>query len=495
MTSKAYVAVDLGASSGRHVLGHFDGERLRLEEAYRFENGPVEVAGNLHWDALSQWSHIKQGLRAAKATGTEIVSVGVDTWGVDFALLGRNDELLGNPYHYRDSRTNGMMEKAFAVVPREEIFQATGLQFMQFNSLYQLLAMKERQSSILEAAERLLMMPDLFHWLLTGVKCNEMSDVSTSQCYDPTTGDWAFGMLDRFGLPRKIFGEIVQPGTVLGGMRGLVAEETGLANVKTVLPGCHDTASAVAAVPAASQPGMRPDWCYVSLGTWALMGVETPAPVVNARTSQLNFTNEGGVARTNRLLKNIAGLWLVQECRRVWQTAGKLYDWDALTKLAEAQPAFSAFVNPDAGEFLAPGDMPEAIRVFCQKTGQAAPTEDGAVIRCALESVAMKFRQVFAWCEELAGGRLDTIHIVGGGVKNRLICQMAADACGRRVVAGPIEATAVGNLMMQAIAMGDVGSLAEARRIVARSFEVEEYLPRNTAAWDEAYSRFQRITE
>ena len=494
MAEKAYLAVDIGASSGRHVLGQFDGRSLKLEEVFRFENGPVEVAGNMHWDLLRQWSQICQGLRAAGSkTNGKIVSVGVDTWGVDFGLLGRNDELLGNPYHYRDARTNGMMEKAFSIVPREEIFRHTGLQFMQFNTLYQLLAMKLGGSPILDVAETLLMMPDVFHWLLTGVKSNEMTDVSTSQSYDPVKGDWAWPLLEKFGLPSKIFGPISQPGTTLGPLRKNLAADTGLSAMQVVLPGTHDTASAVMAVPAASRPGQRPDWCYISLGTWALMGIESPKPVVTDQVLKLEFTNEGGVGGTTRLLKNIAGLWLVQECRRGWNQSGGNFSWDDLNRLAAAQPPLKSFVDPNASEFLAPSDMPEAIRRYCKRTAQAVPEEKGAILRCALESLAMKFRQVLGMCEQLAGGRIETIHIVGGGTQNRQLCQFAADACGRRVVAGPVEATATGNVMMQAVAAGDVSSIAEAREVIRRSFAVEQYEPKNTAAWDEAYQRFLKI--
>ncbi len=494
MAQKAYLAVDMGASSGRHVLGLFDGQRLQLEEVYRFENGPVEADGHLFWDLLGQWSHVRQGLRAAGSKcGNSIASVGVDTWGVDFGLLGRGDELLGNPYHYRDSRTNGMMEKAFGIVSRDEIFRHTGLQYMQFNTLYQLLAMKLAGSPLLDIAESLLMIPDLFHWLMTGVKCNEMTDASTSQFYNPVKGDWATELLDQFSLPTRILGRIAQPGTTLGPLRANLAAETGLGAAKVVLPGSHDTASAVMAVPAHSLPGARPDWCYISLGTWALMGIESPQPVVNDAVLKLNFTNEGGIGGTTRLLKNITGMWLVQECRRVWNQAGENFDWEALNQLSAAQPPLRAFVNPDATDFLAPGNMPEAICAFCRKTGQAVPEQKGAVLRCALESIAMKFRQVLGMCEQLAGGRIETIHIVGGGTQNRQLCQFAANACGRRVVAGPIEATATGNLMMQAVAAGDVASIAQARDVIRHSFPVEEYEPQDTAAWEEAYGRFCKV--
>ncbi len=494
MAEKLYLAVDMGASSGRHVVGRFDGRRLVLEEVHRFENGPVEVAGSLHWDLLAQWSHILAGLRAAAGKfGDRITSIGVDTWGVDFGLLARGDQLLGNPYHYRDKRTNGMMEKAFSIVGREEIFRHTGLQFMQFNTLYQLLAMKLAESPLLDVADSLLLMPDLFHWLLTGEKCNEFTDASTTQFFDPVKHDWARELLTKFGLPTHLLGTIAEPGTNLGRLRASVAESTGLNSTEVVLPGTHDTASAVMAVPAASVPDQQPDWCYISLGTWALMGIESPQPVVTDQVLQRNFTNEGGVGGTIRLLKNICGLWLVQECRRVWNQSGRQWGWEDLNRLSAAAKPLVSFIDPDAGDFLAPQDMPQAIRQFAERTGQPVPEDEGAVLRCALDSIAMKFRHVLAMCEELAGRRIETIHIVGGGVQNRQLCQAAADACNRRVLAGPIEATATGNLMMQAVAAGDVGSIAEARAVIRNSFDMEEYEPKNTAAWDEAYDRFLRL--
>ncbi|OHB85162.1 MAG: carbohydrate kinase [Planctomycetes bacterium RBG_16_64_12] len=494
MAEKAYLAIDMGASSGRHVAGHFDGERLRLEEVYRFDNGPVDVAGSLYWDLLAQWSHVIAGLRAVGSRFPDgIASVGVDTWGVDFGLLGRGDVLLGNPSHYRDARTNGMLEQACSIVPRAEIFEHSGLQFMQFNTLYQVLAMKLARSPLLEMAETLLMIPDLFHWLLTGQKSNEFTDATTTQFYNPVKGDWATELLEKFDLPTGILGPIAQPGTNLGPLRKSLAAETGLSTAEVVLPGTHDTASAVMAVPAASQPGARPDWCYISLGTWALMGVESPEPVVNDKVLKLNFTNEGGVGGTIRLLKNITGMWLGQQCRRVWNQAGRNWDWEDLKRLSAAAKPLVTFINPDAHDFLAPTDMPEAIRQFARNTGQPVPDDEGAVLRSALESIAMKFRHVLGMCEELCGGRIETIHIVGGGIQNRQLCQAAADACARRALAGPIEATATGNLMMQAVAAGDVGSIAQAREVIRNSFSVEEYEPRNTAAWDEAYGRFLGI--
>lgn len=494
MAEKAFLAIDMGASSGRHVLGLFDGQKLRLEEIYRFENGAVETDGRLYWDLLGLWSEVQQGLRAAGARyGDEIAGIGVDTWGVDFGLLAAGDELLGNPYHYRDRRTNDMPERAFSIVSREEIFRHTGLQFLQFNTLYQLLAMKLAGSPLLDAAETLLMIPDLFHWLLTGVKCNEMTEASTSQFYNPVTGDWATELLEKFSLPTDILGRIEQPGTNLGPLRSNLAAQNGLAAANVILPASHDTGSAVMAVPAQSQPGSRPDWCYISLGTWALMGIESPRPVINDTVLKLNFTNEGGVGNTSRVLKNITGMWLLQECRRIWNHAGRSWDWEDLNRLSAAAEPLVSFINPDAADFVAPADMPGTICAFCERTGQTVPADEGAVLRCALDSLALKFRQVLGMCEELVGGRMETIHIVGGGTQNRQLCQAAADACGRRVVAGPIEATAIGNVMMQAVSTGDVASIAEAREVIRRSFAVEEYEPQNTAAWDAAYEKFLKI--
>jgi rhamnulokinase len=487
MADRAYLAVDLGASSGRVLAGLFDGSRLRLEEVHRFDNGGIAVGPRLYWDLLAQWTHVCQGLRAAaKKHGRAVRSVGVDTWGVDFALLGRGDELLGNPRHYRDRHTDAMLERAFARVPREEIFAATGLQFMQFNTLYQLLALQEARSPLLASAESFLMMPDLFHWLLTGQKTNEATNASTTQFYNPMDRRWATGLLERFGLPTRMLGNLIEPCTRLGPLLPQVAEETGLAGGSCVAPGTHDTASAVAAVPAAPQPA----WCYLSSGTWSLMGVESPRPVINDLCRQLNFTNEGGIGGTTRLLKNITGLWLLQECRRAWSQAGRQWSWDELNALADAAPPLASLVDPDHASFMAPGDMPRAIRDYCASTGQSVPQDEGAVVRTALESLALKYRLVLSWLEQLVGHRIDVIHIVGGGVQNRRLCQATADATGRRVVAGPVEATAIGNVMAQATADGAVGSLAEAREVIRRSFEVTEYEPCNTAAWDEAFGRF-----
>lgn len=495
MAEKAYLAVDMGASSGRHVIGRFNGERIALEEVHRFANGGHDVAGSFVWSLPTQWADIVHGLRAAGMQDHSIQSIGVDTWGVDFGLLGKNDTLLGNPHHYRDARNNGMMERAIEAVGREEIFRHTGLQFLPFNTLYQFLAMKTGESPLLEIAERMLMMPDLFHWLMTGEKANEFTNATTTQFYNPVEDRWATELLEQLDLPTHLLGNVVKPGTALGPLRAELADDTRLKNAKVIVPGTHDTASAVMAVPTSSPVGEAPDWCYVSLGTWALMGIESPKPVVDSSVLARNFTNEGGVGGTMRLLKNICGLWLVQECRRIWNQAGKDWDWEDLNRLTAAAPAHGALIDPDAEDFLAPKSMPEAIVEFARRTGQTPPENEGAVLRCALESLAMKFRHVLGMCEELAGRRIETIHIVGGGTRNRQLCQMAADATGKLVVAGPIEATAIGNIMMQAVAMGDVADIQEAREVIRNSFEVETYEPSDTTAWDDAYGRFVELLQ
>ena len=494
MGEKAFLAIDMGASGGRHVAGLFNGRRLQLDEVYRFNNGPVLAADRLYWDVLGQWSHIRQGLRAASAAHLgKIVSVGVDTWGVDFGLIGHGGELLGNPYNYRDKRTEGMLARALERVGREDIFGFTGVQFMQINTLYQLFAMRLGGSPLLDMAENLLLMPDLFHWLLTGVMANEITNATTTQCYNPRARNWAYPLLEKLEIPTAILGQLVPPGTRLGPLRSSVVADVGLSGVEVVLPGTHDTASAVMAVPVRNLVPGQTDWCYISSGTWSLMGVEVPEPIVTEECVALNFTNEGGVGGTTRVLKNIAGLWLVQECRRIWNQAGASFRWQDLNHLSAAAPPLVSLINPDDSRFLAPADMPAAIREYCRETGQPVPTNEGAVIRTAIESLALKYRQVLSWLERLVGNRIATIHIVGGGTQNLQLCQAAADACQRPVVAGPIEATAIGNLLVQAIASHELGSIAEAREIVRQSFAVETYEPRDTAGWDEAYGRFLKL--
>ena len=480
-TTKKLLAFDLGAESGRALIGDFDGERLSLDIVHRFPNGGVATLDSLHWDVLRLYGEMVNGLRKAAEHGP-IASVGVDTWGVDFALLGRGGTLLGNPRHYRDPHTEGIMEQAFAKVPKNEIFRRTGIQFMRFNSLFQLLALQRARSPLLDMAETLLFIPDLFHYWLTGIKVNEYTDASTSQMLDPATRTWARDLIAQFGLPEKMLGTIVKPGTVLGPLRAGVGGPTG---VPVIAPATHDTAAAVAGVPAQGD-----SWAYISSGTWSLMGAEIAEPLTHERVHAVNFTNEGGVGGAIRLLKNIMGLWLVQECRRVWERAGQQYSYDALMRLASEAPPFVSLVNPDDETFVLPADMPRALAAYCRRTGQPEPQGPGPIVRCALESLALKYRWVLERLEELLGKRLGTIHIVGGGCNNTLLCQLCADACRRQVAAGPVEATAIGNILTQLLGLGLIASLDEGRAIVRRSFDVTAYEPGQADGWDEAYGRF-----
>jgi len=486
-----YLAFDLGAESGRAVLGRLDDDTLELATLCRFPNGPVRTLGFYHWDVLRLYGEIVEALALYRRQhGKALDGLGLDTWGVDFALLDRNGRLLGNPYHYRDPRTEGMLEAALRTVPREEVFEQTGIQFMEINTLYQLLAMKRGGDPALDEARTLLMMPDLLNYWLTGDITCEFSDATTTQCFNPRTRDWAWDLLDRLGLPKDIFRPVIQPGTIIGQLHPSVAEETGLDAVPVIAPACHDTGSAVAAVPARDR-----DFCYISSGTWSLMGVEVTEPVITDDSLRFNFTNEGGVCGTFRLLKNIMGLWLVQECRRTWAAQGEEYSYADLAQLASEAPPFGPLVNPNAHEFLRPGDMPERLRAYCARTGQPQPQGVGETIRCALESLALCYRWVLEKLELMLGRELGTIHIVGGGCQNELLCQLAADATQRTVLAGPVEATAAGNVLMQALARGRVGSLDELREVVRRSFGLVEYTPRTVQGWDQAYSRFLALQE
>jgi rhamnulokinase len=484
--SKNYLAIDLGAESGRAILGQFDGAHLTLKEVHRFPNTPVRLIDGLHWDALRLFGEMKYSISAAvQETGGHLDGIGLDTWGVDYGLLDRQGVLLSNPYHYRDSRTDDMVEAAFSIVPREEIFEETGIQFMQLNTLYQLFSMVKTGSPILDIAETFLTMPDLFNYWLTGRKCCEFTNATTTQCYNPRHGIWAYDMLERLDIPSFIFPEIIRTGSVMGSLLPDLARDMGVPHIPVIAPACHDTGSAVAAV-----PGQGDSYAWISSGTWSIMGVTVNEPVINAQTLAYNFTNEGGVNDTYRLSKNIMGLWLVQECRRTWGQQGEDYSYEDLTRSAAAATPLRSIINPDANEFLKPGDMPTRIREFCQRTGQPVPETTGAVVRCALESIALRYRWVIESLEELLVRRLETIHIMGGGTKNRLLSQLTADATGRQVITGPVEATATGNLLTQALALGEIASLDDIRTIVCQSFDVETFDSKPSEAWDRAYDRF-----
>lgn len=494
MKTQCYLGVDLGAESGRVMAGLWDGKRIRIEELHRFSNGPVELGGTLRWDVLRLWTEIQHGLGlAARKFGKSVKSVGVDTWGVDHVLLSKSNELLAQPFHYRDARTNGVMARAFRRVPREKIFAATGLQFMEINTLYQLLAWQKNNPEILEAAHCLLMMPDFFHWCLSGARVAEFTDATTTQFFHPTKRAWSYDLLKSFNLPSKILPEVVQPGTRIGSLRKSVANRTGLTEIAVIAPASHDTGSAVASVPT-SQTGQG-TWAYLSSGTWSLMGLEVREAQLSKRVLDFNLTNEGGVDGTYRLLKNITGLWLVQQCKRAFEAKGKKVDYSHLVHLAKATAPLRSFIDPDDSRFGNPPDMPAAIRSFCKKTRQPIPDSEGALVRCALESLALKYQTVLDCLEQVSGKRVDVIHIVGGGSRNALLNQFTADACNRPVLAGPVEATVFGNVLMQARACSEIDSLAELRSIVRNSCEIQNFTPKpsQVSAWQEARMRFTAL--
>ncbi|HUT52762.1 MAG TPA: rhamnulokinase family protein [bacterium] len=487
-----FLAIDIGAGSGRAVLGRFKDERLEMEEAHRFPNGGAEIRGTLCWDAPRLYAEVVEGIkRGAAVAGGRLAGVGVDTWGVDFGLLGEHGQLLANPVHYRDARTDGIMERVFEVVPREKIFETTGIQFLQFNTLFQLVAMRLLKSPELDSARTLLMMPDLMNYFLCGKKVSEFTIATTTQFYDPVKKDWARDLLAALGLPAAILPGIVAPGTVLGPLAGEAARAAGDAPV--IAPACHDTGSAVAAVPV--DPSLKPgEWAYLSSGTWSLMGIEVREPIINERSLARNFTNEGGVDGTFRFLKNISGLWLIEECRRAWREAGESDpDYGEMESWALSAAPFRAFIDPDHPGFLRPANMPGAIAEFCRATGQPAPAGKGEFIRCILESLALKYRLTRDRIEDISGRKIRVLHVVGGGSRNHLLNRFTADALEIPVLAGPAEATSIGNLVIQAIASRVIPDLASARALIRNSFPLKTHEPAGRQKWDEAMERFLAV--
>ena len=487
-TSRNYLALDLGAESGRAILGVLGSGRLTLQEVHRFSNIPVRVPEGLQWDVLHLWSEIKAGFTASVKNGLRLDGIGLDTWGVDFALLDRKGALLANPFHYRDARTDGMLDEAFRRMPRADIFANTGIQFMQINTLYQLLSMSVKKSALLDVAQTLVMLPDLFNYWLSGRITNEFTNATTTQCFDPNKRSWAIPVLDAIGIPSRLFHSVTESGSVIGTLLPAVADETQAGEIPVVLPACHDTGSAVAAVPAQNQ-----DFAWISSGTWSIMGAEVLKPIVNEKALEYNFTNEGGVFGTWRFSKNITGLWLVQECRRTWQHQGEDLTYDEITQLASKAKPFLAVIDPDDGLFLHPGNMPERIQKYCADTNQTVPQTKGEIVRVVLECMALKYLWVLERLEELSRKHYEPIHIIGGGTKNRLLNQFTADCTQRKVIAGPVEATAIGNILLQAIALGHLASLSEARALIRSSFAPEVYEPNSIAGWDEAYARLQKV--
>jgi len=484
---RAYLALDFGAESGRAILARLHSGVLVTEEIRRFKNEAVESGGSLHWDVSKLWWEVQSALEGLKET--DLAGIGVDAWGVDYALLGERGELLQNPYHYRDPRTHGVMKEVFGKVAREEIYESTGIQFMPINTIYQLYAAMRDTPALLKRAQKLVMIPDLFHYWLTGRAVCEYTNATTTQLVNPVTRTWARELITRLGLPSHLLTEIVEPGTRIGTLLPSISRGSTLSGTAVIAPATHDTGSAVAAISA------REGTAFLSSGTWSLLGTELDAPVISAEALRLNFTNEGGVDGTTRLLKNVMGLWMLQCCRHSWSAQGRSYEHSELLDLALREDSFRCLVDPDHLSFLRPADMPAAIDQFCARTHQPFPKTQGAYVRTILESLAFKYRLVVHNLEQLIRRPIEKIRVIGGGAKNRLLNQMTADATGRSVLAGPAEATAVGNVGMQMLATGGATSLKEVRNIVDRSFPVDRFEPLDTGKWDRHAERFEQYCE
>ena len=485
--TKRVLAFDFGASSGRAIIGCFDGDKITLEEVHRFSNDPVSVGGTVYWDVLRLFYEIKQGIIKAKIAGG-FDSIGIDTWGVDFGLIDSEGKLMENPVHYRDARTVGLVDEAFKTMPKEKLYGITGIQFMELNTLFQLISLKKYRPWMLERADKMLFMPDLFGYMLTGKMCAEYSIASTSQLIDLDKRTWSKEILDAFGIKESVFAPLVQPGTVLGELSKEICEECGVDPVPVISVCGHDTQSAITSVPC--EDG---DFAFLSSGTWSLFGTELDKPIVNETSMNINITNEGGFDGSTGFLKNIIGLWLIQESRRQWKREGKEYSYADLEKLALAAEPFKCFIDPDAPEFVPHGNIPERVREFCRKTGQFVPETVGEIMRCIYESLAMKYRLTFEKLRECTERDYPVIHVIGGGTKDGLLCQMTANSCDRTVKAGPIEATVMGNVAVQLMSDGSVKNIGQARKIVADSSELKTFEPKDTDKWAGAYEDFLKV--
>ncbi|MBT2759770.1 rhamnulokinase family protein [Paenibacillus sp. ISL-20] len=483
------LAFDLGASSGRAMLGQWNGRTIDVTEIHRFPNDPVRIGDRFQWDILRIYHEMKQGLLRLKGQHNLPSSIGIDTWAVDYGLLDRSGELLMNPYHYRDARTDGVMEQVFRDVPPAEIFDRTGIQFLSFNTIYQLASLQRQKPYVLQEAERFLMIPDLLRYFLTGEMANEFTNATTTQLFNPLSASWDDHLLKSLNIPPKLFHPVVQPGTLVGALRSSVTEELGIPSIPLYTVAEHDTASAVVAVPA-----LEWSFAYLSCGTWSLMGTEVDQPVIHERARELNFTNEGGAYGTYRLLKNIMGLWILQECQRTWGREGLTYSYPELVNMADAAPAFACFIDPDDPVFLPAGDMPKRVVEYAARTNQSVPQGISALVRCIMESLAMQYRYVLELTEELSRQKFQGLHMVGGGIHNETLCQWTANAIGRPVWAGPAEGSAIGNMAVQWIAQGELSDIWEARAVIRESFPVKTYEPKDVPLWEDAYGVFGQRT-
>ncbi|MBV9229490.1 MAG: rhamnulokinase [Chloroflexi bacterium] len=488
------LAFDLGASGGRAVVGQLESkqaERLTITEIHRFPNDPARVHRRMYWDILRLFHEVKQGIHQTHLAGyRDLQSMGIDTWGVDFGLIGSHGELLGNPYHYRDDHTLNIMEELWQVVPREEIFARTGIQFMPINTIYQLYALKEVASPVLDKAEALLMIPDLLRYFLTGEQHNEWTNASTTQLCNPYTRSWDKELIEKLGLPPHIFLEPVAPGTQVGSLLPSISNELRVPATPVIAVAEHDTGSAVVAVPAESL-----DFAYISCGTWSLIGTEISEPLINEQSLALNFTNEGGVNNTSRLLKNVTGLWLIQECRRVWRNEGKNFSYQEELRLVEQAQPIQSFIDPDHPMFVNPLHMPRQVQQYCRETKQQVPETEGELLRCIVQSLACKYRLVLEQIEQLTQKHFPGLHMVGGGIQNTVLCQYTANALARPVWAGPQESTAIGNLLVQYTALSHIEDIQQARRIVRNSFPIKTYVPQEMETWERAFEQFCACTQ
>lgn len=484
---KRVLAFDFGASSGRAVIGTFDGRTIRMEEIHRFSNDPVTINGTMYWDILRLFHEVKQGLTKAHLAG-KIDSIGVDTWGVDFGLLDKDGMLLENPVHYRDSRTYGMLAEAVKHISRQELYGITGNQLMEINTVFQLLSLKLNRPELLQRADKMLLMPDLFNYLLCGAKKTEYSIATTTQLMDAKNRCWSKELIDTLGLPAGIFTDIVPTASCVGRLSEEISQELGMERPEIIAVAGHDTQSAMAAVPTAEE-----DFLFLSCGTWSLLGTELDAPIINESSLEADLTNEGGYNNKTSFLKNIIGLWIIQECRRQWLREGKEYSFGELEKLACQAKPFQAFINPDAPEFVPSGNMTERIREYCRRTGQYVPQSPGEIVRCIDESLAMRYRQATTEVEECTQKIYPALHMIGGGIQSKLLCQMTANACQKMVMAGPVEATVIGNIALQLLASGAIDNIKTARRIIMDSEPVAGYEPEDIEVWNNMYHKWEDI--
>ena len=482
---KRILAFDFGASSGRAMIGIYDGNTIKLEEIHRFSNDPVMVNGIMYWDMLRLFHEIKQGIIKAKNSGG-FDSIGIDTWGVDFGLLDKGGNLLENPIHYRDKRTHGMVEESFKRISKEDFYKITGNQFMEINTAFQLLSLVKQRAEIIERAETLLMIPDLFNYMLTGKRCTEYSIASTSQLMDVNKSVWSDKVIKALNIPRRIFTEIVPSGTIVGKLSDSICEELGVDKVDVVAVASHDTQSALISVPTQEK-----DFIFLSCGTWSLIGTELDNPIINEKSEIYNITNEGGYGGKTTFLKNIIGLWLIQESKRQWIREGQEYGFGELEALASKTQSLRCFIDPDAPEFVPQGDIPKRIKEYCERTNQTIPETIPEIVCCINESLALKYRKSLEEIEDCTCKHYDTIYMVGGGIQSKLLCQLTANICARKVIAGPVEATVFGNLVLQLMAIGEVDGLQSARDLIAKSQEIETYEPENVEEWDEFYKEFK----